>query len=205
MISLDDFIKNIDKLQKQGCKILKKEILDLFEPVVFQYVISTRPDTGRARKEIGQAFARYVGSQRIIDATDADVEESRAMYNYWNLPSRADDFSANNCRVLMQNNLLMVSIVSDEAGLVNQEQNENGKGLPSQNHGGGDDAKTRPNNNIQRLPPEHLTRISDAITTTDNLSLINNEYIRDYISNDIKERVDKLINSIEKVLFNGKP
>jgi len=198
MISLDDFIKNIDKLQKQGCKILKKEILDLFEPVVFQYVISTRPDTGRARKEIGQAFARYVGSQRIIDATEFDVEVSTAMYNHWNTQARADDFSANNCALLFQNNLLRVSITSGEKGLVNQEQNEKDKGKPSKKH-------PRPENDEQRLPIHHLTKISDAISTTDNLSIINNEYIRDYISNDIKERVDKLINSIEKVLFNGKP
>ena len=192
MIDINSFIKNIDKIQKQGCKVLSKEILDLFEPVVFQYVLSTRPDTGRARKEIGQAFARYVGSQRIIDATEYDVEVSSAMYNKWNSQSRADDFSSDNCAVLMQNGLVKIVIVSDDEGLVAQEEGA----TPSKYH-------TRLQNDEQRLPSNHLTEISNAVTDSDLLENLSNPYIRDYISKDVKERVDKLVNKIEAVLFNG--
>lgn len=192
MIDINSFIKNIDKLQKQGCKVLSKEILDLFEPIVFQYVLSTRPDTGRARKEIGQAFARYVGSQRIIDATEYDVEIPHAMYNQWNSQSRADDFSSDNCAVLIQNGLLKVVIISDDTGLIDQEEGA----IPSPNH-------TRPQNDEQRLPPKHLTKISNAVDDSVLLEQLSNPYIRDYIVKDVKERVDKLINKIEAVLFNG--
>ena len=192
MIDINSFIKNIDKLQKQGCKVLSKEILDLFEPIVFQYVLSTRPDTGRARKEIGQAFARYVGSQRIIDATEYDVEVSHAMYNQWNSQSRADDFSSDNCAVLIQNGLLKVVIISDDTGLIDQEEGA----VPSPNH-------IRPQNDEQRLPSKHLTKISNAFDDSVLLEQLSNPYIRDYIVKDVKERVDKLINKIEAVLFNG--
>ena len=192
MIDINTFIKNIDKIQKQGCRVLSKEILDLFEPIVFQYVVSTRPDTGRARKEIGQAFARYVGSQRIIDATEYDVEIPHDMYNQWNSQSRADDFSSDNCAVLMQNGLVRIVIVSEDEGLVDQEEGAK----PSPNH-------IRPQNDENRLPPKHLTEISNAVTKG-KLEALSSPFIREYIAKDVKERVDKLVAKIEEVLFNGK-
>jgi len=56
MITLDQFISNISKFQM---KDIKQEIVDIFEPILFQIVLYTRPDTGRARREIGEKFVQY--------------------------------------------------------------------------------------------------------------------------------------------------
>lgn len=189
MITLDKFIQNIDRVQKQGTKLLRKEILDLFEPIVFQYVLYTRIDTGSARKAIGYAFAREVKSQRIIDATDYDVEVSHDVYNFWNF--NTDDQWNSICNVLVSNKLLSVNIIATDVGLYNQAELGH---LPSENH------ETRLDNTPDRMPPHHINVVNDVISGS-NLESITNANIAPYIANDIKQRVQAIVKKIETELF----
>lgn len=191
-ISLEQYINNLDRISKQGTRLLKNEILNLFEPVVFQYVLYTRPDTGNARKSIGLKFAQMVNSQRIIDATEYDVEVSHDMYNHWKFPS--DDQWNGTCASLVNKGLLKVVIVANDRGLYEQEVED---GLPSKSEWM---EENRPDNTETRMPPNHITKVNDIVSTTDLENFNTSEFLP-IISNDIKLRVKELIKKLEMEMF----
>ena len=189
MITIDKFIKNIDRIQKQGIRLLRKEILDLFEPIVYQYVLYTRIDTGNARKAIGYAFAEKVDSQRIKIATEYDVEVSHAVYNFWNF--ERDDQWSSICNILVDSKKLTVNIVARDWGLYDQAELGH---LPSENH------ETRVDNTPDRMPPHHI-KVVNGVINGSNLENITNANIAPLIANDIKERVKVIVKKIETELF----
>ena len=173
------------------------EILDLFEPIVFQYVLRTRVDTGNARKAIGLDFARQVGSQRIIDATEYDVEVSHELYNHWKFES--DDNWSGICNILVESKKLSVLINASDYGLYAQESLWETPSTGQPDYENWMD-KNRPDNTVKRMPPNHISLVSSIINGS-NLEFVNNEYILPRISKDIKQSVQAIVNKIETELF----
>jgi hypothetical protein len=187
-ISSEKFLVNLKNLSQNFNKIFKQEIIDLFEPVVFQVVLYTRVDTGRARKEFGEKFAQKVGSQRIKDAIDYDVEVNHALYNHWSTSARAD---SNNSifSMLANKGKISVKIQSSEEGLVSQEQGA----LPSQSEWM---ETNRPQNTPDRMPPRHVTIVADGLNAVWDLTKTKPKNMADYIVKDIEKAVNKIIDKI---------
>jgi len=186
-IELDTFIKNISSVQKDFIKSNQGLILDLFEPMVFQMVLYTRMDTGRARRELGEKFAKKAGSQRIINAIDMDLEVGKAVYNYFNDETRGM-MNESTFKKLVSQKKLSIEIVSDDEGLAEQEQGIR----PSKNH-----PRPLPARHIIR----HITKVTDAVNMSNNLETIKTPYFYNLIAEDIQRAVKNIIKKIENELF----
>jgi hypothetical protein len=190
-ITLKQFRSNLKRIANNPEKILKNEIINIFEPIVFTYVLRTRIDTGIARKALGEAFAKLSKSQRIKDAYSADVEVSSAIYEYWNrLEDRNDDYSSM-VTSLFSKGMIKVEVTAQDVGLYNQQTLAE---KPSQNH------KTRQDNTWRRMPPMHLTILSDIFNNSD-LENLASSYILPTIAKDIKDNITILIKKIETEMF----
>ena len=189
-MELDKFIENITRIDKSFIKDNQKLILELFEPIVYQMVLFTRMDTGRARKELGEKFAKKVGSQRIIDAIDMDIEVGEKVYNHFNDETRAM-INRSTFRTLVAQKKVSIEILSNDIGLAEQEQGVD-RGYPSKNH---------PRPLRARHITRHLTKVADRFNI-DDLENFNSPYFYKTIAEDLQKSVVEIIRKIEREMFS---
>ena len=193
MITLDKFIDNIDNF---SMKNIEQEIIDLFEPILYQIILFTRPDTGRARRELGEKFFNETNptKKRILRALHNDIGYHSGMYYYWNKKGSDRDTENNSVfNKIVEKKKLFISIESMDEGLIRQAIN-------------GDLASERVpkrKNSVSRFPPRHIYLVGDLINNTGDLSQISNSQIESYISKNIQVETEKIIKKISRELFKG--
>jgi hypothetical protein len=194
MITFDQLIKNVQKVDRRGAKLLQQEIFNLFEPIVYQVVLLTRMDTGTSRASLGVKFAReVVPSQRILDAVDYDVEVQHAAYYHWTSSAHINPMTDYRgiVKKLVDGKKIQVEVISYEDGVINQE-NGYETGLPQPEH-----PRKRPERHILH----HIDQVARVITHSDLEHFASNGIFLDNVAKDIRDRVNKLFKKVEELLF----
>jgi len=191
MITFDKLIKNFDNFDKNGGKLIQKEIFQLFEPILYQVILTTRMDSGTGRASLGLPFVREIlPSQRIIDAIEMDIEVNRDAYHFWanqfGIKDPYQDYLGT-VKKLIDGKKVVVNVISYDQGVINQNNGEK----PSLIH-------KRPR------PERHNYHIKEIVTVVNNVELENfnggGRFLPD-IAQDIRENIKKLYKRVEELLF----
>lgn len=201
MKSLTDLIVNMKRIEKETPKSMIDAIFNIFEPIVYQIVLTTRIDSGTGRASIGIPFTRdVIPSSRIIEAIENDVTENEEAYHFWDAlygeKNAKTDFSGM-CNKLVEGNKIKVEIISYDEGVINQNDGNNMSSAnpkkPSDWH---------PRNDPDRHVPYHIEQITSIIDDTDNLENFTGSAMwLPKVVSDIRERTKNLANVFEKELF----
>lgn len=192
MITFDKLIKNFENFEKNGCKLIKNEIYKLFEPIIYQVVLTTRMDSGTGRASVGYEFAtKILPSQRILDAIEYDMTENRSAYHFWansfGIKDPRQDYLGT-AKALVDGKKIVVTIDINDQGVVNQNNGE----FPSTIH---------PRPNPGRHFPYHIREIMAVV---DNVNLENFNGSGIYLTSvaqDIRYNMQELYKKVEGVLF----
>jgi len=199
MITFDKLVKNVDNLDKKGAILLQKEIFNLFEPIIYQVVLTTRMDTGKSRASLGVPFTKQViSSQRIIDAIDYDVEVNAPAYYWWTHRAYVNPMQDYKgvIRKLISGKKIQVEIISYEEGVINQNQGE-----VASHREGSDDKRRHPREEYERHIIHHMDEIPAVIDASDLESFNGGGLWLTSVAQDIRDRTKDLYRKVEELLF----
>ena len=200
MITFDKLIKNFETFNSKGTKLMEKEIFNLFEPIVYQIVLTTRMDTGKSRASLGIPFTKIksVSSQRIIDAVEYDVEVNAPAYYHWTHRAYVNPLQdyLGDVKRLVSGRKIQVEIVSYEKGVENQEDGEIASHREDK-----DDTRSHPREDYERHIPHHISEITAVLDSSDLENFNGGGLWLPDVAQDIRERIKDVYKKVEELLF----
>ena len=190
VITADKFLKNLESLKKNAILKLENQIVDLFEPVVYQIVLLTRMDTGRARAELAKLYAdkaKPSNPSRLLQATQYDIEVNEGIYDYWKNQDRNNNEYTSTLRKLIDSDKMSITITINDKGFVNQAL-----GLPN-----GAPSLAHPRPKPERHPTNHVQIVIDAV----NMNSFG-YYVTEQIAKEIEDRTKTIIDKIVMELMS---
>lgn len=201
VITFDKLIKNFDRFDKKGAILIQKEIFKLFEPIVYQAILTTRIDSGTGRASLGLPFTReIIPSQRIINAIEYDVEVNAKAYHFW-----ANSFGIKDPRTdfmgmvkpLISGKKINLEIISYDQGVINQNNGEFPSSIVD-----GNGKRIHPRIKPERHVPYHLRDIPRVIDGNVNLETFDGGGIwLTSVAQDIRYNLKLLYKRVEELLF----